>query len=368
MSDDGSLPVDDQHLQHDGRIAKNSPSLGLGVGGDDIGEWKSGRLGETQHFVGGVCVSCYGGQGFGSAKPEQLLRKPSKVNLAASGVQIEVALREFGEFAEAAADCEFREGMLAEVLEQAADEIAHVEHRFVRESVASLYGFFAGGTGASGHMREARGTGDVNAALDRVNPRRAGVRDDDSGRAEDGESAHDAETRIPGVLRQFLAVGDGQRDDDIPGAAVRCGDLADDLVHQTSRHRVDRRFSGGDRQSGLGDLAHAGTGLEPASEAGMIVPDSGHDQRTVGDIGIVACVLDDCGGSPAVTQFLASEGEGRGLAFRQGNADRIGKRPREQCRVGGFGRSSRAGTSGPATSQGSGGFAGHVSFGFGEFR
>ena len=334
------------------------------MGGEGIGERESGRLGEAQHLVGGVCVSGGGGQGFGSAKPEQLLRKPSKVNLAAPGVQIEVPLREFGEFAEAAADCEFREGMFPEVLEQAADEIAHVEHRSIRESVAGLYGFFTGGTGASGHMREARGAGDVDAALDRVNPRRAGVRDDDSGGAEDGESAHDAEARVPGVLCQFLAVGDGQRDDDISRAAVGCGDLADDLVHQTSRHRVDRRFSGRNRQSGLGDGADAVSRFEHNSGAGRAVLDGGHDGCAVGDIRIVTRVLDDCGSGPAVAQFLASQGEGRGLAFGQNDADRIRKLPREQRGVGGFGRSGGAGSGGPAASQGTGGFAGHVSFGF----
>ena len=58
----------------------------------------------------------------------------------------------------------------------------------------------------------------VDAAVDRGDPGRAGKRMHDARRAEDGQPADDAEPRVPRLLRQRLAAGNGNLDLDIRAA------------------------------------------------------------------------------------------------------------------------------------------------------
>ena len=74
---------------------------------------------------------------------------------------------------------------------------------------------------------EARGAGDVDAAMDRVDPGRAGIGHDDAGGAEDRQSADDAEPPVQGLGGERLAAGNGDLDLDVAGVAVRGGDLGD---------------------------------------------------------------------------------------------------------------------------------------------
>ena len=78
-----------------------------------------------------------------------------------------------------------------------------------------------GRAGRAGDMGEAGGARHVDAAVDRGDPGRAGKGHDDAGRAEDRQAAHDAEPRVPGLVGQRLAAGNGDLDLDIAGAAAR---------------------------------------------------------------------------------------------------------------------------------------------------
>src|SRR3546814_7046046 len=55
-------------------------------------------------------------------------------------------------------------------------------------------------------MVDAGGARDVDAAVDRVNPGGAGERHHHAGGAEDGEAAENAESRVPGLSRELLAI------------------------------------------------------------------------------------------------------------------------------------------------------------------
>ena len=63
------------------------------------------------------------------------------------------------------------------------------------QAVELLHGRLGGRAGRAGDVVEARGAGDVDAAMDRVDPGRAGIGHDDAGGAEDRQAADDAEPR-----------------------------------------------------------------------------------------------------------------------------------------------------------------------------
>ena len=72
----------------------------------------------------------------------------------------------------------------------------------------------------------------------------------------------------------------------------------------------------------------------------------------MGDVGIVAGILDDAGLGPAVAQRLAGKREGRRLPAGQGDLDRIRKSPPSSAVERRLGRGGGAGAGGPAAPQG----------------
>ena len=101
--------------------------------------------------------------------------------------------------------------MAAQIFQHAADEIAHVDQRNLGKVVELLRTSFGTGAGRAGDVGEARGARDVDAAIDRMDPGRAGIRHDDPGGAEDRQSADNAETAVE-VFAARLAAGEGNFD------------------------------------------------------------------------------------------------------------------------------------------------------------
>ena len=134
------------------------------------------------------------------------------IDLGARGMKIERALRELRQLRESAGDREFWDRMVAQIFEQPAGEVSHVEERDVGERVARSHGLLRCVAGRARHMLEPGGARDVDAAVDRMNPCRAGEGHDDAGRAEDGKPADDAEARVPGFCGERLAAGNGDFD------------------------------------------------------------------------------------------------------------------------------------------------------------
>ena len=81
--------------------------------------------------------------------------QPVELHLRAAGMQVQCALRQLGDLAEAAADRHARHRMGAEIFEQPAGEIAHVQHGLQRQAEMRPHRIFGGRPGAARHMRQA---------------------------------------------------------------------------------------------------------------------------------------------------------------------------------------------------------------------
>ena len=136
---------------------------------------------------------------------------------------------------------------------------------------------------------------DVDAAVDRMDPGRARIGHDDAGRAEDREAADDAEAPVGGALGDLLAAGDRDLDNRVDADAEPRRDLLEIGVDHRARRRIDRRLADGERQAGPRHRADAFAGLEAQARARRREAHGRHDQRAMGDVRIVARVLDDAG-------------------------------------------------------------------------
>ena len=158
-----------------------------------------------------------------------------------------------------------------------------------------------------------------------------------------------AEARVERALGHLRAIRHGDLDLEI---GVLARDLANGLGDHFSRHRIDGRFARRDRQAGARDQADALASRVGDARAGFAGPDSRGDHRAVGDVGIVAGILDDGRSRGAVAKIGTGEREGDAAARRQRDFDRIGEiamKQRSRRRLGGRGR---AGASGPAALEG----------------
>ena len=66
----------------------------------------------------------------------------------------------------------------------------------------------------------------IDAAMDRMDPGRAGIGDDNAGGAEDRQPADNAEPRVQRLRRHLLAIRNGNLDLDIGRAPERARDFA----------------------------------------------------------------------------------------------------------------------------------------------
>ena len=266
-------------------------------------------------------------------------------------MQVEQALGELGHLADAAGDGDALHGMGAQIFEHAADEIAHVDQRDLGQVVQFLDGRFGRRAGRAGDLREARRAGDIDAAINRMDPGRAGIGHDDAGGAEDRQSADDAEPPVEGLGGQRLAAGNGDLDLDIAGIAVGRGNLGDSIAQHLARHGVNGGLAGRNGKARARHRAHAFAGTEADAASRRGAADRGEDQCPVGDIRVVAGILHHAGRRPAVAKRRGGERESRMLPARQCHLDRIGKLPGQQRLIGRLGGSGGAGAGGPAITE-----------------
>ncbi len=102
---------------------------------------------------------------------------------------------------------------------------------------------------------------------------------DDAGGAEDRQAALDAEPRVPGLVGQRLAAGNGDLDLDIARGVMRAGEVFHHRSHHLPRHRVDRRLARLHRQPRPGDRAHPLARLETDAGPRAGQPDASDDHR-----------------------------------------------------------------------------------------
>ena len=260
-------------------------------------------------------------------------------------------MRELGDLGDAAGDGDARHGMGAQIFQRAADEIAHVEQRRLRQIVERLHRRLRGAARGAGNMGEPGGARHVDAVMDRGDPRRAGIGDHHAGGAEDRQPADDAEPRVQRLRRHLLAMRNGNLDLDIAAAPERARHLGDCRLHHLARHRIDRRLSRRHRQPRQSDGADARPSLELHAAPRRALPHRSEHQRSVRHVGIVAGILDHAGGCRSVVLAVDGKREGDGLTAGKRYLDGIRKLAGQQRGEGGLGRGRGAGAGGPAAAE-----------------
>ena len=119
------------------------------------------------------------------------------------------------------------------------------------------------------------------------------------------------------------------------------------LFHHPSGRRVDGRFADRQAQAGKGDTAYAFALQEPDARTGGEA-DSGKNQPSVSNVGVIACVLPDSGSSGIVRPCHFVEGEGNVFAVGQGDGDFLADRLPQQSQQGRLGGRRGTGSCGEA--------------------
>ena len=171
---------------------------------------------------------------------------------------------------------------------------------------------------------------------------------DDAGGAENGQSADDAEPRIPGLFGERFALRNGKRDRHIGRQAMGAADLFNDRLHHRARHRIDRRFADRHRQSSARYGSDATAGGECHTGTGRAAGHGGNHGRAMGDIRVVAGILDDACGRISFGEAFQGKREGRLLALGQRDRHRVGEVSGDQRGQRCLGRRRRASARGPA--------------------
>ena len=172
--------------------------------------------------------------------------------------------------------------MAAQILQGAANEVAHIDQGVIGQIVKMLYGALRGRAGRGRDMVEASGASDIDPAMDGMDPRGAGIGDDDAGRAEDREPADDPQPRVHRLFGKPFAAGDRDRHGDIGRRrAVFRGHVEQRIADHRARGRIDRRLADGERKSGPGDRADPFASGEADARACRGPGGFGDDQRAM---------------------------------------------------------------------------------------
>ena len=136
---------------------------------------------------------------------------------------------------------------------------------------------------------------DVYGLNDARGPRRGREGAHDARGTEDGDAADDPEAGVGRLLGHLLAARDAY--DDADAALVRVEDFLYGVGDHSPRHGVYGRSSDREPEPGFGDDADA---IAPVQLEPLLFPqrDAGGEMGAVGDVGVVAGVLDDDGLGP----------------------------------------------------------------------
>src|SRR5258708_29376592 len=129
-------------------------------------------------------------------------------------------------------------------------------------------------------MDDAARACDVNAAMDRVDPGRAGIRDDDSSCAQDRKTAHNAQTRAERARRQRLSARNRYLHLDVHGVS-RTGDFREGVTDHPTRHGIDGGLPRWDRPGAAGGAAPTLSPPPNKTRPPACPTDGGEHQRTI---------------------------------------------------------------------------------------
>ena len=216
-------------------------------------------------------------------------------------MQIELALGELGHLRWAAGDGEARDRMLAQIFQEAADKIAHLDQRMIGQAIKRADRGLGGLAGRGADVSATAGARDIHATVDRVDPGRARIGNDDAGRAQDRQAADDAEPPVRGALGDPLAAGhrdfDNRRRRRRRVLAATSSRLARIIARGAGLIAGSPGCNG---RPGRVYRANPFAGLESKARASRREAHSRYDQRPMRDVRIVACVLDDAGAGEIV--------------------------------------------------------------------
>ena len=184
--------------------------------------------------------------------------------------------------------------------------------------------------------------------MDRMDPRRTGIGYDNAGGAKDGKPADDAKPRVPGFFGESHAVFNGNRHLDILSAPVRPARFGNIVDNHPARRRIDGWFTDLKRKTGQRHRADAVARPECYTAAGCGKPHNNLDQRAMGDIGVIAGILDDRRPRLTVLKRRSSQVKAGAFTLGKNNLDGIWKPPCHQPAIGRPRRRRRTGAGGPA--------------------
>ena len=174
-------------------------------------------------------------------------------------------------------------------------------------------------------MGQAAGAGDIDAAMDAVDPGGARIRHDYSRRAEDRQAANNAKPAVERMFGHFLAAGDGDFYLGIGRDAELSRGLRDILAHHGARNRIDRGLPDRERQAGPRDGPDPLAGLESHAGARRVDSTFDKDQCAMGDVRVVARVLHDARLRIALSLGGLRKCEGYTPPARKRNLHRVGR-------------------------------------------
>ena len=145
-----SAPVEDNGFQLDFRPYQYTSCDLPGADRNCIAQADAG--GSVERFRNRISASNSPDDLIGRTLPARQLGECGKIGLATFGVKIQPSLRKFGHFGNAASDCDTWHGVSSEILQHAADEVAHIDKCNIRQLVQGLNRGFRGFAGGSRDM------------------------------------------------------------------------------------------------------------------------------------------------------------------------------------------------------------------------
>ena len=195
-------------------------------------------------------------------------------------------------------------------------------------------------------MIQSGGPGDIYALVNGGDPGRARIGNDDARRSQNGNATQYTETGVPGLGGQLFAVIDGYRDFQIECASVCRRQSGQIICDHLPGGRVDGRFPDGQGQPRFCHRPDARSGFKSDSAAAF--RDFSANQRPMGNVGIVAGILDDARHGSSIGERLFLQGECGYLAAGQCYLHQPRKFAGNQRCIRGFRSGGGAGAGGPA--------------------
>lgn len=224
-----------------------------------------------------------------------------------SAVCVQMALGQLDGLAYHDAQCDAGYAEVVGQLQRLADEVAVVHEGLWRQvGVVGTDEAFALGTGVDDDTRAARGTSHIHGLGDGVDEGFCREWFHDARSTDDGDAAHDAQARVESASGYFFTLGDGEDDFGPDGMLGLFGQGGEQVTDAGSYHAAWRGVDGclahGGIQSGQGDTAHArpavdvdGQGVGGVRLVRKMQHDAGFYRQAVGDVGVVARILDNAG-------------------------------------------------------------------------